>query len=628
MGSLQIPDSIDTSAGSVKLQSAARNISSYQAPTPVDIPEPPSTNSFLQLSAALSQLQPSLTQAVGYTAGIKKEADLSAGEVAAQKASLDKTVKGINDAVKAGYLPAGASPTTVQAWQTTFLKLQAEQLAIHKREEYYSNNELRSNPDPKAFGDWHQKEMAVGMQSLLETEDGKPRYTPIEIDKSRAQDVLDHSFKALNTEHIAYRTSENERLAIESANNLGATRLDADLGVGPQLKAKESRDNKAIAARFTDAYFNKETGVFNFGSVAKKHAKDGMVLNLVTKAISEKDPSVFDIADHIDTPAGKLSSLPEFKKEAEEAKEKIAGLRYTDQHRREELAKLDALGTFDERKSHYAAVGDFTRNDFAKKRYFDVASDEILTFEGNQTTAGKQKQAELIADLKAKQPTEALKLEQMILHARTTGENAVNAKKYPLSEMDVANAVLEFPGTTKARKLIDQALMDGRYGQSEWLRRRAESDKLGQEKQQYKTILDDEFYKNLEREVGHAVMKDPAHPVGTESYYAGLARLEFRKRAVAFIKANPDSTAEDVADFMQPKLKDLTVKYNESAREVLAEDEKMAVGRQAVIDNALFYSKPEVIADQAEQVKKAIAQEAAIKLADKQKKSQKAPTAK
>jgi hypothetical protein len=620
MGSLQIPDAIDPAAGRVKLQSAARNISAYSAPTPVDIPEIPQTNSFMQLSSALSKIHPALQQVVGHYTQIEQAKDLSAGEVAAHKAASDKTVKNINDAVKAGHLPAGASPTTIQAWQSTFLKLKTEQLAIHKREEYYGNNELRNNPDPHAFGTWHAKEMQAGMKSLLENEDGSPRYTPIEIDKSQAYETMDHSFKALNTEHIAHRTSENERLAVESANNLGSTRLDADLGVGPTLKAKESRDLPAIAQRFTDAYLNKETGVFNFGSVAKKHAKDGMILNLQTKAISEKDASILEIAEHIDTPAGKLATLPEFKKAAQETKEKIAVIKWQDKIHAEESMKMDVMGTVEERKQHWTNVAAHTKHDAAAQRYVDVASDEIIALEGNTTLKGKQKQAELWADFRAKHPTEAQALSLRVLHAREAGENAVNKKKFPLAEMDVANAILEFPGTTKARKIIDQALDDDRYGQSEWLRRRAESDRLGQEKQQYKKILDDDFYKNLELAAGHAVMKDPAHPLGTESYYAGLAKHEFRKRAVAFIKANPDATAEDVADFMEPKLKDITTKYNESAREIIAEDERMAPGRKAVIDNAMHYSQPEVQAQQAEQVRKATAAEAALKAADKQKK--------
>jgi hypothetical protein len=599
----------------------AQNVSVYQGGTKADVPEPPQENSLSQLAGALAHIQPTLNQATGYVSDIKKQKDLSEGEIAGQKLAQDKNVKDINEAVSKGLLPEGASPTFNFAATTNFLKLRGEQSQMRAREDYYANADLRNSDDPAAFDKWSSKWASDNATATLTNEDGTPKYSALELSKSNFNERVIDGLRGIHSEHIAHRVSEREKFAEETAGNLGTTRLENLLGTGDNLIAPEQRNYASVGRALQDVYYNATTGQAAYGGMNKSKASVAMADIILTKAITENDPGILQIAQHIQTPGGNLAGTKYFKDKADDAQLKIAGTVYSNAIRKDQIGKMNVEGTFDQRMETHRTNFEYTQNETQKKRYVEAGTAKALNYTdlNHMTPQQLQEQTATLNMIRTVDPDSAMQLENKISAARDHSRTTENKDKFPLAEMDTWNAMLTDPGSPSTNKMIDQGLTDKRYGGEEWRRLRAESDKMGQDKMKFAHILGNKLYTNLEENVGKSVYKDPEHPMGAESVYAGQAMFEFRMKAIEYATKNPNANAVEVATVMEPQLESIAKRYNQTAAGLIDQEHEMQKGRQAVIDNALNDSKPEVKAAQAEQVKKATVQTAAIKALDKGK---------
>src|SRR5437016_10014211 len=154
MADIQTPDSIDQfRTNRTKLEPGARNVSVYQGGTKADVPEPPQTNSYSQLGDALSKFAGTTGVALtGYATKIREENDLIAGK-AASEAMQKKNIQGIDEAVKQGLFPAGASPVFLQALRENQLGYAADKQRQSLQAAYWSdeNADLRASNDPEKF---------------------------------------------------------------------------------------------------------------------------------------------------------------------------------------------------------------------------------------------------------------------------------------------------------------------------------------------------------------------------------------------------------------------------------------------------------------------------------------------
>lgn len=608
MGNIETPDTIGSLPRSRnELVPGAKGLSVYQGGTRADVAEAPKSSNLSNLGNAISDFS-ATTGVMMVREKAQKDAmlDRAKGNTAAEKAAQDKTVKGINDMVSKGLLDVGASPTAIFAAQTNFAKLRGEQSQMRAREDYYANNDLRNSDDPAAFEQWASKWRQDNSDAILKDKDGKPRFTDLELDRSKFHGRVQDGLDALRGEHIAHRTAEMAKFSEQTASNLGTTRLENILGTGDNLQPHEERNYEAIGRALKDVYYG-ATGQASYGGMNKSKAADAMRDIIIDKAVAENDPHILHIAEHIDTPGGTLDRSKDFIGKATEAKLKIAGNVYSNEIRKEQIGKMNVEGTFDQRMEAHRANYEATQHEAQKKRFVEAATSKALQYPDLQhmTPQQLQEQTATLDVMRQFAPEETMKLTHTLQTAREHWTTQGEKKRFPLNEMHTWNALLKDPGSPATNAMIDQGLRDELYSGDEWRRLRAESDKAGQDKMKFAHILNNKLYTNLEDNVGKAVYKDPEHPLGAESVYAGQAMFEFRSRAIAFAMANPNANALDVATVMEPQLEAIAKRYNKTAAGLIDSEHEAEKGRQAVIKEAIRMSQTEVQKELGEQVKKA-----------------------
>jgi hypothetical protein len=165
--------------------------------------------------------------------------------------------------------------------------------------------------------------------------------------------------------------------------------------------------------------------------------------------------------------------------------------------------------------------------------------------------------------------------------------------------------------------MIDRALGDSAISGEQWLRLRSLSDKASQDGLKFAHILNDDSFKRLETAIGRAVNNSPGDPFGAAALHAGAAQLELRQLAVETAQANPGMSPLMVARTIQPEMKDIAGRYNETMKEVLDNEEMMRKGQEEVTKEALRMSQPAEQKKLQEQVQKAEAQTKLVKEMDK-----------
>lgn len=602
MANLETPDSIARSltVSKTNLVPGAKGLSVYQGGTRDDVAPPPQDNTLMQLGRALSGFSATTgVKATAYMTEIAKEQDLSEGAVKAQEIAKDKTIKSLKEAQAKGLIPDGASPNYLFAAAANFLKLQGEQAQVRWREDYYANSTLRNSDEPgayeRAFAEWQQNYD----KTILQDASGKPMYTSLEIFKSNYNERLLDGGRAVEQEHIAHRISERERIAEENTSTLIATRIDQLAGSGPQLKASENLNYEGIARAMVDVGYSSKTGATAVGGMNKSKFSVMLQDAVLAKAMSEKRADLLQIADHIQTPGGRLSDTTRFKEKAQQAKEHIASQLYVEERHREQQAMNDSEGTLAERARIHGEQYRETYHDAVKRRLVNNFENLALDFPSiiHMTPEQRGQQAKAIEQMRAVDPKAANAFEQHLVMAREHFETAENKKIFPLNEMGLHNNMLLAPGTPATNGMIDQALRDKAIGGSEWLRLRADSDRMGQAKMKFAHVLDDEFYKNLEREVGRATYNNPGEPFGAAATEVASAKFEFRKAAVQYMMQNPEAAKDplSVAAAMEPMVKAIAQRHNGTMKELMDQEKAQAETRQLVIKGALTQAEESAI---------------------------------
>jgi hypothetical protein len=559
MANIPTPDSIDSTK--TKLQTAARRVGAYTTPTAVDIPEAPQTNSFNQLSAALSSIQPSLRQAITYVETEQTEADKAAAIIQSEKDHAE-TVKGIN----ARNIPDGARPTYLHAYQVNRSKLNAERGVQLERESYYSpeNAELRASDDPNAMADFHAKfkegyDKAVGLDT----------YSDLERAKSKYGETLAAGFQSLNLAHLSYRVGEREKLGEQTVGNLMVTRIES-MTSGKQ---PHEWDKASIGKMLTDVGYNQTTGQVTYGGMDGSKFSKTMTDSIVATAVSQGDASILEIAEHIQTsPGSYLAGTKYHREKSAAARDHIATSRWHEDERErikserrgagiESNAEAEARSA-ETRARHEAEYVQREKQLKAQGRALDRS--ELVDLEATaimklHSVDGDMHSTEVVGHMKnlARIDPQAYQhMETFLQRSRSKQEGDASDRMYTNLRADLSNDPAKFD---KSRIVAASNAGQLTSGQVSSLFDDAErSQKAAKEY----PVLHSALINGLRSDLKGAIGTNPLSEFGEGRLQQNKGAAELNGLAVSFMQSHPEASEWELHQALEPHIERISRKYN------------------------------------------------------------------
>ena len=577
------------------LQPAVRPISTYKAPVGLSIPEAQEENSLSQLGAALSRFNPTL-QNVAVQAVTEQSREESAAALLSVQEAQKKNVGDLKEAQRLGLVPDGVSPNYIHAWKTNSLKLSAEK-AHTKMHEAWSQSEERHSDDPQAFDrfklDWQTKYNEVVLQN---SDANQPiQYTALELAHSGYDETLERAAQSVHGAHVSYRIGEREKLAEETTSNLIMQRLDAafDGTVEP--------DHKGAADSVNDVLYNPASGSVMYGGANPSKQNQLLSDAIITKAISQGDASILEVADHLGPDPGKgmsLSGTKYFREKAEIARQHIASKNWmADEHSRtlakyrgdgtETLAQVEARAREDRAKIeqdyevHKAHQEQFmdgrTKSKAAEPELSAIA--KLHALNGDFSSVEIQQHLKKLADIDPDTYKSTVTwLQSSGKHANETG----NLQTFTALRAELSTD----PGKFNTKKIVDAAAKNQlTAGQVQTLFNEAES---GQKAHREHPALAATMVNQLRSDLRAASMKSESDEYGSGRLAADAATFQFNQLAVAFLRSNPKATEWDVYKAMQPEIEKIARQHNPDLNQALAGQERHAAEKkekQAAVDS-------------------------------------------
>lgn len=564
------------------LQPKAQPFSVYEKPVTAPVADAQTHNNYLNLAHALGELEPTLIQGVGYLTDIDDKRQQGEAAAAANKAAQDKNITDIKSAMNAGLLPAGASPIFIKAWKETYLKLRGEQSQTAMKEAYYSNDELRNSDDPEAFNkfatDWRQKFLSEAI--------GSNQYTGQEVANSKINEQVQSHLMSLHNEHITFRVGERERMGRESAQNLAQSRIDK-VFAGDFWNINWDDAGQQVA----DVWYSKANGLSEAGGFRKSFATADMTDSIIAAAKARGDARILELAKHIKTPGGNLAGTAIWREKAQNAAEHIASEQYQKIMREDSMAKLDVMGSPEERVAYYRKQFEATSNDLYRTKAARDLSSQIYLAPADSPDA-LAKREKLIQDLIAVDPTVGMSVQNHLMTREEHIENLRRTKTHDLVEADMRKSILDNPmspdhedriiSLAKAN-LIDRDQMRSMLSMVNTYRTAGETH----------SSLKDPGFTHLEKAAYAGVVKDLAKVGGYEAIMAGKAQWEFRATALQAIVDHPElaKNGPALAEYMEKKLIPITEKYNRLLKPLLTADQKDAEYQKYLEDYAKQYGE-------------------------------------
>jgi len=274
------------------LQPKARPFSTFKNPVGLNIPDAPQENSLSQLGAALSRFNPTLQNLAVQQVQLSNEENAATASV--HQAKWAAVNMEYADAVKAGLIPAGASPAYHSAYKSK--ELDSKQLRFApKLHANYEASGLKDSDDPQAMQTFLAKEVGDYRAASL-MKDGSDRYTPLEIANSKFDENLQGHVNSLMAQHIQYRTQERTRVGKEIAGqNVG-------LYIEKFYDASDPNSHIAAAKAIIESVYG-PTGIGTHG-ITKQETNNLVVDAIATKMVEMGDENVGLLAKYIGTSQG------------------------------------------------------------------------------------------------------------------------------------------------------------------------------------------------------------------------------------------------------------------------------------------------------------------------------------
>lgn len=278
---------IEGSISPQPLQPQAHPVDTYYQPQADPVAPPPKTNGLLQLAESLRAIQPGIDRFVDTKVKQIKDEDLARGA-----ADALKNKEGFNAAIKAGLIPAGASPWYRMGYQEQRLKLIAQDYDVNLRETWATSAVKNSNK-PEEFQQFLAQQRQMLLESLGNEYDGKD-----------VSDILmpqlQRSEANLTTHHVS---EQMKRIEVEAENNTATLVGNAlDDYYKPGLVGQgRSQMLDTLASQI----LNDVNPMIQSGLSGTK-ANQLMVDAIATYALDHGDIQVRELLDHINTGNGPL----------------------------------------------------------------------------------------------------------------------------------------------------------------------------------------------------------------------------------------------------------------------------------------------------------------------------------
>jgi hypothetical protein len=570
MANIPTPDSIDSTK--TKLQTAARRVGTYTTPTAVDIPEAPQTNSFNQLSAALSSIQPSLRQAITYVETEQTEADKAAAIIQSEKDHAE-TVKGIN----ARNIPDGARPTYLHAYQVNRSKLNAERGVQLMREEYYSpeNAALRADDNPEAMSEFQMKfrekyDKAVGLDT----------YSDLERAKSKYGETLAAGFQSLNLAHLSYRVGEREKLGEQTVGNLMVTRIES----ATAGKQPHEWDKAAIGKLLADVGYNQTTGQVTYGGMDGSKFSKTMTDSIVATAVSQGDASILEIAEHIQTsPGSYLAGTKYHREKSAAARDHIATSRWHEDERERMKAERRGAGVESNAEAEARAAQTYERLEqehvlrekqmksqgraLEKAELVEIETRAIMEL---HAVAGDLHSPQVIGRMKnlSKIDSSAYStMETFLQRARAHQEGEASDKTYTELRASLSSDPEKFDPMRIVQASNANKLTSGQV--SSLFDDHDRARKASKES----PILHTPFVNELRADLRGIIGTNPLGEVGEGRNQQNKAVLEFNVLLTSFMKSHPDAGEWEITQALQPHIERIGRRYNKDLNDTMTRSE-------------------------------------------------------
>ncbi|MGL5936273.1 MAG: hypothetical protein ACRCZI_11705, partial [Cetobacterium sp.] len=272
-------------------------LDNYARPGEQEIGKPPATNPMLQLSEALSKLEPTLR---GVTVQVTEA--YTAEEMAKADADFHDNREKWNQLIKDGHIPAGASPHYQRGLQRAYLKQLAEQHYAGVNEAFNgeAGAEARESNDPQVMKRFLDSQRKALQESHLKS--GK--FSALDMAEVFNPAVAQVERQMLST-HAQYRVSEREKEYEALASTRVESLVDMHMSAVNPTDDEATRQSKMARAAqdINDVFYHPDTGAVRNGMLASR-ANQLLVDSVITKMISTGNRDFGEVLNEIKTKSG------------------------------------------------------------------------------------------------------------------------------------------------------------------------------------------------------------------------------------------------------------------------------------------------------------------------------------
>lgn len=299
-----------------QLRPQARGVDAYARPGQTEYGRPAQTNPFLQLSQALSSVEPTLRAVV---ASVSK--DYSEAEYAKGEADYNANRETMNGYIKSGQFPEGASPFYVKAVQRASLRQLGAEFQSAMKMAYFGDEgvEARRSDNPAGVTALMSKVRENFMNTYLKEGD-KKLFTDLDIHEV-FNPLADRAYSATQATHANYRVQEREAEAENTASASIGIKLS---GIASSRMADYVKEGlyeqslKNVAGEIQAIFDDPKDGLRTNGMVSSVKVDVGgqtlsiakssklMVDTVVANAIKANNPDMLQVVDYIKTKGGSL----------------------------------------------------------------------------------------------------------------------------------------------------------------------------------------------------------------------------------------------------------------------------------------------------------------------------------
>lgn len=586
------------------LRPQARGIDSFARPGQTEYGKPAATNPFLQLSHALGQLEPRITQLA-----VVQNQQYSEAEYARTEQHYSENRPVWNAAIKAGTIPEGISPYFVKAGHRIALKQLGAELQSTMRMAYFGDagTAARNDDNPATLTAFMAKTQQEFTNANLKNGE-KNLFTPLDVHEV-FNPAVEQTYKTLQQTHAAYRVAEHEAFAENAA---GAAIGISLTGVATNHR-KDFLDEaifdkalKTTGAEITNLFTDPRDGLRTNGMLSSVRVDvGGQTLNVakstkltvdtvVANAIKADNIEMTEVLNYVSAGKGATLGNTQYaiatveaardhitskRIQAERDAEHRAARPFTlasMQHSQEEWKRQD------ERYEHELRNIDRTDRVHSQGDIDTVYEKQVLNVlrrpDGLKAADGILQRMETEAST-----TATLRMRELLHTATKQKAEFVNSSAHDLTaarlRMDLSKDPLAFDQTRLYTALSKGEISKGTFDQymDDHERNRQHGDH---------PFLRQAAFTNMLNTVSKGVSKTP-----TDEYtYEGAIRIgdavgAFRDEASAWITEHPQGTAAQLYTHLRSRMKGVMESVSPELRQVgeTAEKAKVATERKAAI---------------------------------------------